>query len=129
MANANGNNGYGSQDRKNLALTREILAYPMILAADPASEEFKTWVETFNTFYTETILPWLEKNRVASCHTWIIGKYLVILSSPAMPPWSIGSHAIPGLGTYLGDPLPIQELGLFSLQPIASTDEYKEAAA
>ena len=110
----------------NLALTREILAYPIILEADPGADQFKTWVENFNIFYNKTIIPWLENNRVASCHTWIIGKYLVILSSPAMPPWS---DRIPGLGTYLGAQLPIDQLGLFNLQPITSTGEYKKTAA
>jgi hypothetical protein len=112
------NSNYGhAGDRKaaSLSIGLELLAYAL-------KPERKA---DFDSFYDKNIMAWLDQNNIARANAWIVGDYLIILSSPKMRPWS-GVGGIPHLDEYLlhTEPVPIHELNVFTLSPRTAKREY-----
>lgn len=101
----------GDYQTANLTIGLEVVFYK--LKADRMKD--------FKLFYNEKIRAWLKRNRVAHANAWIVGDYLVVVSSLNMPPWDVPADkgGIDGLGQYLAhpEPIPMQELDKFTLSP------------
>jgi hypothetical protein len=96
------------------SLTIELLVLAYELKADCRDE--------FKRFYDTEIRAWLAKNYVAHADSWIVGNYLIVVSSSPMRPWS----TIPGLDRYVEklEPVPAHALPKYLLSSHSSAASY-----
>lgn len=101
----------GDYQKASLALGLELVLYKLN----------RDCLEKFKHFYNTQIRDWLQENSVGHANAWIVGDYLVVVSSMNMPPWDapVDKGGIKGLGPFLAhsEPIPMQELDKFTLSP------------
>ena len=99
----------GDYQKASITLGLEIVLYKL----NP------DYLEKFKRFYNTEIRHWLQENSVGHANAWIVGDYLVVVSSTNMPPWDapVDKGGIKGLGPFLAHPkpIPMQELDRFTL--------------